>query len=203
MDGVVARDAAQIVGKFSRIRFDGDLVAMTQRPHYLMFHKPKGVVCATRDAKHQTILDLINHPDKKQLHIAGRLDYNSTGLVLLTNDGQWSRRLSDPAYGFVKRYRVTTERVIGSDCVAAFSRGIYLDFEGLTTRPAALTVLAAQTAEVALTEGRYHQIKRMFGRFNNKVLSIHRLAIGPYELGGLPQGEYAELDPQQKTRGAH
>lgn len=197
VDGIIASDAAQVVGKFSHVTFDGCAISLTQRPHYLMFHKPKGVVCATRDAKHQTVLGLINHPNKDQLHIAGRLDYNSTGLVLLTNDGQWSKRLSDPESGFVKRYRVTTEQTITTDCVDAFSNGIYFDFEGLTTRPATLKLLDAYTADVALTEGRYHQIKRMFGRFDNKVLSIHRISVGRYKLGDLEQGEYLELDPSQ------
>jgi len=196
VDGELARDKAQVIDKFSLVKLDGDVVSPTPRRRYLMFHKPSGVVCATRDSKHQTVLDLINHPDKEQLHIAGRLDYNSTGLVLLTNDGRWSRRLSHPSFGLVKRYRVTTEKSISPEHVDAFAKGMHFEFEDLTTRPAGLHILDDRTAEVTLTEGRYHQIKRMFGRFNNKVLSIHRIAIGSYELGDLAPGKYLEFDPQ-------
>jgi 16S rRNA pseudouridine516 synthase len=192
VDGVLARDAAQTVNKFSLVRLD-DRVTHANVARYLMLHKPPGVVCATRDNHHRTILDLLDQPWKDQLHIVGRLDFNSTGLVLLTNDGQWSRRLSMPGSGLLKRYRVTTEQPITVEYIEAFERGLYFDYEGITTRPARLTILDDHVAEVGLVEGRYHQIKRMFGRFGNKVLSIHRFAVGDYELGELKEGEYTSI----------
>ncbi|WP_439102047.1 pseudouridine synthase [Congregibacter sp.] len=187
VDQIVARDASQAVGKFSHIAVDGKTV-QNKEPCYLMLHKPGGVVCATKDPRHKTVLDLIDHPLKDELHIVGRLDYHSTGLVLLTNDGVWSRQLSLPDQGLLKRYLVTTEKSITRDCLKAFAEGMFFAFEGITTRPAELRIIDAHTAEVALTEGRYHQIKRMFGRFDNKVLSIHRFAVGAYHLGPLAPG---------------
>ncbi|MDP5054131.1 MAG: pseudouridine synthase [Congregibacter sp.] len=192
VDGVLASDAAQVIGKFNQVQVDGTPTRAT-RPCYLMLHKPRGVVCATKDARHRTVIDLLSYPDKEDLHIVGRLDYNSTGLVLLTNDGQWSRSLSLPGSGLLKRYRVGTEQVITQEYIDAFEQGMYFDFEEITTRPAQLKILDERTAEVGLVEGRYHQIKRMFGRFNNKVLSIHRFAVGPYALGDLPAGDFVQV----------
>ncbi|MFK8040861.1 pseudouridine synthase [Congregibacter sp.] len=192
VDGVQARDGAQVINKFHKVQVDGE-TTQDNTPRYLMLHKPPAVVCATQDYQHKTVIDLLNQPWKSQLHIVGRLDYNSTGLVLLSNDGQWSRQLSSPKTSLTKRYLVTTEKPIGTDCIAAFKAGFFFAYEGLTTRPAGLKILTECTAEVELTEGRYHQIKRMFGRFDNKVLSIHRFAVGPYELGTLREGESVEV----------
>lgn len=188
VDGVVARDIGQLISQFSQVLLDG-APTQTNVPRYLMLNKPPGVVCATKDQHHRTVIDVLDQPWRKQLHIVGRLDFNSTGLVLLTNDGKWSRRLSAPENRLIKRYRVTTEQAITRDQIDAFERGMHFAYEGITTRPAQLTALGDRVAEVHLIEGRYHQIKRMFGRFGNKVLSIHRLAVGDYELDGLGAGE--------------
>lgn len=193
VDGAVARDVAQNIDKFSRVQVDGQWT-QNNTAHYLMLNKPQGVVCATKDPKHRTVIDLMRLPGKEQLHIVGRLDYNSTGLVLLTNDGQWSRKLSHPNSKLIKRYRVTTEKSITEEYVEAFQGGMYFGFEGITTRPATLKIVDERTAEVGLIEGRYHQIKRMFGRFDNKVLSIHRFAVGRYELGDLGPGKYRSIE---------
>jgi 16S rRNA uridine-516 pseudouridylate synthase and related pseudouridylate synthases len=95
VDGNTALDHKQIVTQFSRISVNGQLL-QDNSPVYLMLHKPRGVVCATQDKRHTTVIDLIDHPMKDHLHIAGRLDFNSTGIVLLTNDGHWSRNLFSP-----------------------------------------------------------------------------------------------------------
>ena len=203
VDGLPERDGARLIDKFHKVRLDGQ-ATQDNTPRYLMLHKPPAVVCATRDSQHKTVIDLLDQPWKKQLHIVGRLDYNSTGLVLLSNDGQWSRRLSSPKTCLTKRYLVTTEEPIDSECIAAFRTGFFFPYEGITTRPAELKILGARRAEVELTEGRYHQIKRMFGRFNNKVLSIHRIAVGLYELGVLKAGESVEVPkvPTQTINGS-
>jgi 16S rRNA pseudouridine516 synthase len=194
VDGVVARDISQVIGRFSQVCLDGT-PTQARTPRYLMLNKPEGVVSATRDQRHRTVIDLLDRPWKEQLHIAGRLDFNSTGLVLLSNDGQWSRRLSLPENRLIKRYLVSTEQAITQDHVAAFQRGMRFEYEGITTRPVELTILSERVAELALFEGRYHQIKRMFGRFGNKVLSIHRFAVGDYELGDLRSGAYRDIAP--------
>ena len=141
---------------------------------YFMLHKPAGVVSATVHDEHRTVLDLLDEPDKHELHIGGRLDLNTSGLLLITNDGLWSRRLTEPRSELGKVYQVETEQAIDPACVAAFARGLYFSFENLTTRPATLEILAPRRARLTLFEGRYHQVKRMFGHFDNKVMRLHR-----------------------------
>lgn len=177
VDGVVATVASQLVEQFSRVTLDQQ-VLQAREPVYVMLNKPAGVVSATCDDRHPTVIDLLHHLCRQELHIVGRLDVKSTGLLLLTNDGNWSRRLTDPLQRVAKRYRVTVENPLSQDYVEAFAAGMYFDFEGLTTLPAGLKIIGEREAEVTLMEGRYHQIRRMFGRFRNRVLDLHRLAIG-------------------------
>ncbi|MEE4361564.1 MAG: 16S rRNA pseudouridine(516) synthase [Pseudomonadales bacterium] len=193
VDGRRVTDRARIIDRFSDVRCDGrTLQARTAR--YLMLNKPAGVVSATRDARHRTLIDLLDAPWKDELHIVGRLDLTSTGLVLLTNDGRWSRALSLPASKLPKRYRVTVERPLNGGQVEAFRRGLHFGFENLTTRPAELLILDEFEAEVTLVEGRYHQIRRMFAQVGNQVRDIHRFAVGPLRLEpGLASGASREL----------
>lgn len=201
VDGVVARNIGQVIGEFHLVCLDGTPFPAST-PRYLMLNKPEGVVCATQDKRHRTVIDLLDQPWKEQLHIVGRLDFNSTGLVLLTNDGRWSRRLSLPGSKLIKRYRVTTEQAITAQYIEEFEQGLWFEYEGITTRPAQLRILGSRLAEVDLIEGRYHQIKRMFGRFGNKVLSIHRYAVGDYELGDLAAGHCKDIASLRQTSGS-
>ena len=193
VDGQTCRNRQQRVGPFTRVSVDDQLLQDRQRC-YLMLNKPAAVVSATTDPQHTTVIDLLGNAAAADLHLAGRLDYHSTGLVLISNDGQWTRRLSDPRYGIGKRYRVVLEKPLAPGYVQAFSEGIWFAYEGLTTRPARLTPIAEREALVELYEGRYHQIKRMFGHFDNRVLSLHREAIGPLTLDPtLQPGQWRSL----------
>ncbi len=181
VDGVIAIDIGQQIDKFSLIMLDNEILQQ-QQPRYLMLHKPRGVVSATVDDKHQTVLDLINGPEKDSLHIVGRLDLNTSGLVLLTNDSRWSQRLTLPESKVEKIYHVTLDSSLTEDYIEAFANGMYFAFEGINTKPAKLEIVSEFVARVSLVEGRYHQIKRMFGRFNNKVIKLHRQQIGNLSL---------------------
>src|SRR5688572_5822763 len=189
VDGVVADSRELLVDGFSCITLD-DETLQSGKALYLMLHKPRGVLSATADEQHAIVIDLIDHPLRSTLHIAGRLDLHASGLMLLTNDGRWSRQLSSPASGVEKVYLVTVQNPLGAEYVAAFQAGMFFSFENITTRPARLEILDLYTARVTLQEGRYHQIKRMFGRFRNPVLGIHRIAIGALQLdAGLQAAE--------------
>jgi len=197
VDGARAKDGQHPVGPFTEIVLDGEVLQANQA-RYLMLHKPAGVVSATRDEKHTTVMDLLGPGQHSDLHIAGRLDFNSTGLLLMTNDGRWSRQLSAPENNIRKRYRVTLEKPLTPDYVQAFADGMFFDVEGVMTRPAELAIVSDYIADVWLVEGRYHQIKRMFGRFQNKVLALHRGAIGGLELdAGLAPGSSRLLSPAE------
>jgi 16S rRNA pseudouridine516 synthase len=193
VDGNIALDIAQIIDKFSLVEFDGKIIQQN-RALYIMLHKPVGVVCATKDDKHKTVIDLLclklTPVEKASLHIVGRLDLNTSGLVLLTNDSRWSEQLTSPTSKVAKQYLVTLKNPLHHDYINAFAKGMYFAYEDITTKPVKLNILSQYHAEVFLTEGRYHQIKRMFGRFDNPVIALHRTSIGPYILDEkLPVGE--------------
>ena len=181
IDGERASDVGHIITAFSHVSVD-EKIRQNRVRRYLMLNKPAGVVSATVDIQHTTVIDLLTEDYRAELHIVGRLDFNATGLVLLTNDGRWSQKISQPGSKLLKRYRVTVENPLTPEYVSEFQRGMYFAYEDITTRPAELTILSDYSAEVGLVEGRYHQLKRMFGRFDNKVLSIHRIAVGPLHL---------------------
>lgn len=185
VDEVLATDIDQIVDQFSFVVMDGE-VLQANKPQYIMLHKPVGVVCATKDDKHKTVIDLLSGQYTQEiienLHIVGRLDLNTSGLVLLTNDSRWSERLTSPEHKVAKCYQVKLGKPMTTEYISAFAQGMYFAFEKITTQPAILSIISPFEAEVTLTEGRYHQIKRMFGRFRNPVVALHRYSIGQLSL---------------------
>ncbi len=195
VDGQPCADGLRAVDAFSRIELDGRTLQAGYPARYLMLHKPAGCVSATRDPQHRTVLDLLPEAERDGLHIAGRLDGNTTGLLLLTNDGLWSRRLTLPGSHLPKVYRVETAEPIGAEYVAAFAAGMHFAYEDIVTRPAQLEILGSHQARLTLVEGRYHQVKRMFGRFRNPVVRLHRERIGSLALDpALQPGQYRALD---------
>ena len=197
VDGQYATDMQQFVDEYTHVEFD-DQTLQANQPSYIQLHKPPGVVSATKDLKHRTVMDLLPADYPKNLHVVGRLDFNSTGLVLLTNDGRWSRRLTEPGSCIKKRYRVALDKPVTQAVKDAFAEGIYFAYENLTTRPASLVVIDDHTAEVTLEEGRYHQIKRMFGHFQIEVLTLHRFAVGNLVLDKrLAEGQSRDLTTEE------
>lgn len=178
VDGETATRIDQEVDRFTLVELDGIVIREPERLLHIMVHKPIGVVSATTDAEHRTVVDLIDDPDKASLHLVGRLDRNTSGLVLLTNDGRWSKALMNPAHKVPKVYLVETRDPIPPEAVAAFAAGFYFHTEDLTTQPAELEILGERKARLTLHEGRYHQIKRMFHRIGNRVTALHRVSVG-------------------------
>ena len=193
VDEAPAASADQQVDQFSRVVVDGTALPFVT-PVYLKLHKPVGVLSATRDAQHTTVIELLEHPLRDTLHLVGRLDRGSSGLVLLTNDGRWSRALMAPESGVQKVYEVRVEKPLTQAMVDAFAQGMHFEYEDIVTLPARLEILEDTLARVTLVEGRYHQIKRMFGRFRNPVLALHRVQIGVVTLpADLPPGRSCSL----------
>ncbi|WP_342649533.1 pseudouridine synthase [Pseudomonas sp. REB1044] len=182
VDGLTVTDPRHEVREFSQVEVAEQVLQAGRAARYLMLNKPAGCVSATRDPQHPTVLELLPPQLRDDLHIAGRLDYNTTGLMLLTNDGQWSRRLTQPQTKLPKVYHVQTEDEIGAHYIETFRAGLYFAFEDLTTLPAQLEILGPRSARLAIVEGRYHQVKRMFGHFDNKVIALHRERMGPITL---------------------
>lgn len=199
VDGIVITSGQHEIDRFNRIELGDSLIQPSERALYLMMHKPVGILSATTDPEHRTVIDLIDDPDKHTLHLAGRLDRGTSGLILLTNDGRWSKRLTEPDAKVPKVYLVETQEPIVSEAVDAFARGFYFHTEDLTTRPAELIILEERRARLTLHEGRYHQVKRMFHRVQNRVVSLHRESIGPIVLPeDLEPGQWRELTAAER-----
>ena len=195
VDGQVARDAGMPVDP-ARVRLDG-AEPVPAGEAYITVHKPAGVLTATEDRRLPTVVDLLPEPLRRRgLGPVGRLDRDVTGLVLLTTDGQLAHRLISPRRKAEKQYRAVCEgRLSGTD-VAAFADGLALsDF---TAKPAQLVILQAgeerSVADVILTEGKFHQVKRMFAAVGHPLVSLSRLRIGTLALDPeLAPGEWREL----------
>jgi 16S rRNA pseudouridine516 synthase len=191
-DNLVVKTNAQIkVG--DKVVFDGNQIEERQ-PRYLMLHKPVGYVSANSDSEHPTVLDLIDLPFKQDLQIVGRLDLDTTGLILLTDDGQWNHKITSPKHLHTKSYLVTTANAIEESAKALFAEGILLKGESKPTLSAELTILSSHQARISICEGKYHQVKRMFAAIGNHVVSLHRERIGTISLDAdLPPGKYRPL----------
>lgn len=164
---------------------------------YFMLNKPVGVVCANKDSDHPTVFDLIDAPHS-DLHVAGRLDIDTTGLVLITNDGQWSHRVMSPKYKCVKTYQVITEEFITAAMIDKLESGIYLEPEKIRTQPAEVDRISDEEILLHISEGKYHQVKRMLHAVKNAVDSLHRASIGKIVLDpSLAPGEYRPLTAEE------
>ena len=199
VDDIVCAENQYPVDRFMQVQLGDEIIQNAERALYLMLHKPAGVLSATVDAEHQTVIDLIDNPDKHTLHIAGRLDRSSTGLLLLTNDGRWSKQFMNAESKVSKVYLVETLQPIPLEAVATFAQGIYFATEGITTLPAGLEILAEKRARITLHEGRHHQIKRMLGRVGCLVSSLHRESIGSLTLPeNLEPGKWRALTDSER-----
>ncbi|MBA4502442.1 pseudouridine synthase [Marinobacterium marinum] len=193
VDNRVVTDPLCPVTPFSTVRLDDQLLQQ-QRAYYLMLNKPSGYLSATRDPQHATVLELLPKHLRTELHLAGRLDRATTGLLLLTNDGHWSRRITAPEHRIPKTYRVTTAERIHSDAEERFTQGIWLAREQVMTSAAQLERLTDNQCRLTIYEGRHHQVKRMFAAISNEVIALHRESMGDIQLDPqLPPGEYRSL----------
>lgn len=198
VDGEVCRVGEREVTRFQQVCIDHTIIQAATPAYYLMLHKPEGYLSATVDDQHPTVLELIEPALRPHLHIGGRLDRASTGLLILSNDGLWSRRLTEPAIKLPKVYRVTTAEPIAPEAGKRFEQGIWFAFEQMTTSPAHLEPLGPREARVTIYEGRYHQVKRMFHAVGNRVTSLHRESMGPLRLDPtLAVGHYRPLSEQE------
>lgn len=192
VNGDIVKSGAYHISPDQIVEYDGfEIVPITEN-RYFMLNKPQGYVCSTDDPDHPTILYFIDVPMAEKLHSAGRLDLDTTGLVLLTDDGKWSHRITSPKHHCEKVYQVTVEQPLTANLIDIFKQGIQLKSEKTLTEPAKLIIIDDYHAELTISEGRYHQVKRMFAAVNNHVTQLHRKQIGNIVLD-IPEGEYRPL----------
>ncbi|MBV7315975.1 16S rRNA pseudouridine(516) synthase RsuA [Shewanella sp. NIFS-20-20] len=193
VDGIMVKDASLQLVDESVVTFNDEIIQLLGA-RYIMLHKPQGYICSTQDEVHLSVMNLVDVAQVEKLHIAGRLDVDTTGLVLITDDGQWSHQVTSPKKHCAKRYRVTLADPLTEELIAQFAAGLALRGEDQLTLPAQLEIVSSHQALLTIHEGKYHQVKRMFAAVGNKVVGLHREQIGAIALDGeLAQGEWREL----------
>ena len=194
VNGKIEKTGAVKVSPDDEVCYDGERLTWVENGQYIMLHKPQGYICSHEDGDYPTIYQFFDYPLSARLHSAGRLDVDTTGLVLLTDDGQWSHRITSPKFHCEKTYLVTLADPVEANYVQACADGILLRGEKEPTKPATLEILDDYNVNLTLSEGRYHQVKRMFAALGNKVVALHRWKIGNVVLDEhLAEGEFRSL----------
>ncbi len=194
VNGQLAVSASQKISRQDLVTIDGaEIVA--KGFSYIMLNKPLGVICATKDGHHQTVLDLLP-PQFQALHPVGRLDKETTGLVLLTDDGGWSHRVAHPKYACEKRYQVTAKWPVSAAATEQLLQGVVLRDDPKPACAKMVERLDEYTLRLTISEGRYHQVRRMIAACENRVAELHRLSIGSLELD-VDEGTWRALTPEE------
>jgi len=204
-DGEVIVNGEAITTESSQVHENNTITLNSQalklRPfRYILLHKPADTICSNTDGDYPSLFNALENDSKiervSELHIAGRLDVDTTGLVLITDDGRWTYNITRPDKHCTKTYRVGLSYTIAEDAIEAlverFKHGLQLQSENQLTLPALLEVLPVKTSKIkkgenqevllTITEGKYHQVKRMFAAVGNRVLTLHREKIGDIQL---------------------
>ena len=199
VNGQTVKNAAMQVAAEDEVSMDGAPVEYEEYVYY-MLNKPAGVISATEDARERTVLDLISERQRKGLFPVGRLDRDTEGLLLITNDGGLAHRLLSPRHHVDKVYYARLDGPVGEAEKALFAQGLKVD-ETLTALPAELEILEPATeVRVTIREGKFHQVKRMFEAVGREVLYLKRLSMGPLALEeSLPQGAYRRLTAEEES----
>ncbi len=197
VNGEPVRDPAAQIDTAAEIIFDGQAVSFKEYL-YILLYKPKGVICATEDKSQKTVLDLL--PDnirRRQMAPVGRLDKDTTGLLLVTDDGVFAHECISPKKKISKTYIACLDGDIKEDMITSFKEGVVLA-DGTVCRSAELQRIEENKARIIITEGKYHQIKRMFGTVGLGVNSLHREAIGNLTIpADMREGDWIEMTKQE------
>ena len=197
VNGEPVRDPAAQIDTAAEIIFDGQAVSFKEYL-YILLYKPKGVICATEDKSQKTVLDLL--PDnirRRQMAPVGRLDKDTTGLLLITDDGVFAHECISHKKKISKTYIACLDGDIKEDMITSFKEGVVLA-DGTVCRSAELQRIEENKARIIITEGKYHQIKRMFGTVGLGVNSLHREAIGNLTIpADMREGDWIEMTKQE------
>ena len=190
---IIDADTADIVFKDKKLTF--------KKYIYILMNKPKGVLSATSDKSQKTVLDLLSENFRnRKLAPVGRLDKDTTGLLLITDDGEFSHNCISPSKNVKKVYEAELDGNLTPQMIDIFKEGVTLA-DGTVCKPAKLQIIDKNTAQITIAEGKYHQIKRMFGTVDLGVNSLKRLSIGELKLPeNLAEGEYVEIEREEAFR---
>ncbi|PIY95944.1 MAG: 23S rRNA pseudouridine synthase F [Candidatus Kerfeldbacteria bacterium CG_4_10_14_0_8_um_filter_42_10] len=181
------------VKKGERVFVDGKEIKLSQNKTYLAFHKPVGIICTTDPKSKDNVIDYLHYPER--IYPIGRLDVNSSGLILLTNDGTIVNKILKGRHKIEKEYLVGVDKSLTPDFINSLKKGVLMD--GYKTMPAEVNRLADKEFSIVLNEGKNRQIRRMCEEFGYNVLKLKRVRIGNIELNGLSVGRYRKLENEE------
>ena len=193
---IVTELGTKVDSEKDRVEFDGKVIALKSEPMYIMLNKPKGYVTTCSQPGEKIVLDLIDIPER--VYPIGRLDKDSIGLLILTNDGRLHHRLSHPSFDHEKEYDVTVSKPISDGALGKIASGIPM--MGTKTRPAKIRRISSIRFRIVLQEGRNRQIRRMVRKVGNRVTRLKRIRISSVKLGRLAEGAWRKLTEKEKER---
>lgn len=197
VSGAAVRDVARSIDEHAVVWVEGSPLAQP-RPLYLMLHKPTGLLSATRDDRQATVLSLLPGGLAARVHLVGRLDKETSGLLLLTDDGDWSHRIASPRHACTKVYLAELSDPLVADAEARLAGGLMLRGESRPTLPATLERIDQRRVRISVAEGRYHLVRRLFAALGNRVTALHRERVGSLSLDErLAPGEWRELTAEE------
>ena len=199
INGTVMKEPGYQVQSGDVVEVNGRTIEPAKKPVYLMLNKPKGFITSASDEKDRpTVMQLVSDIPERIFPI-GRLDYNTSGMILMTNDGDLAYHLTHPKHEVQKTYRARVAGALSPERVARLRKGV--DIGGFVTSPAVVTVIKqlerSAIVEIKIHEGKNRQIRKMFAAVGNKVIDLERIAIGQILLGHLMIGHYRKLTQQE------
>ena len=194
---VATKDSDQVNSSIDKVTLDGEPLIYKEFKYYLL-NKPVGYVCANEDNLTATVMELNPDFNRFSLHTVGRLDKDTTGVLLLTNNGRLTHQLISPKYNINKLYYAEVYQDLSDDLIQQFSDGFVVNNEYITL-PAKLEIINPRFARLTLNEGKYHQVKRMFLHFGYKVISLHREQFHTLRVDDLAPGQSRELTSEEET----
>lgn len=199
INGKVYRELGYTVEAGDVVEVGGSIIEPAKKHVYIMLNKPKGYITSVTDDRNRpTVMDLVNDFDGR-LYPVGRLDYNTSGLLILTNDGEFAHQMTHPKHNVEKTYRAKVAGTLSDQRIAKLRKG--LDIGGFTTSPAKVNMIKQMEkwalVEIKIREGKNRQIRKMFAAVGNKVIELERVSVGGLYLGHLKEGHYRKLTPKE------
>ena len=190
----VVKDSGQHVDILNdEVMWANEPLSVATGNRYILLHKPEGFECTLKVKEHPIVTELIAVPELGSLRMAGRLDVDTTGALLMSDDGKWLHRVTSPKHEHAKVYELTLadamDEAAQANAVKEVAEGILLEGDHEETKPAVLEFIDETHARLTLEQGKYHQVKRMMGYFGNRVTELHRASVGHITLEGLEKGD--------------
>lgn len=201
----VVKDSGQHVDILNdEVMWANEPLSVATGNRYILLHKPEGFECTLKMKEHPIVTELIAVPELGSLRMAGRLDVDTTGALLMSDDGKWLHRVTSPKHEHAKVYELTLADAMDEEAQAKaikkVAEGILLEGEHEETKPAVLEFIDETHARLTLEQGKYHQVKRMMGYFGNRVTELHRASVGHITLDGLEKGDSRFLTSEEVAK---